>query len=116
MWIFFSKMTSLQCSWVKRLFDDSFHVWKMIPLFLVKNYPRKNFLFHSTLSIKQKIVTKCPKFYHEVLTRWGKFLSSPPKVLSVVASQFISYNEYIKTDNNTTYNRYFLTFLKIMVT
>ena len=26
----FSKMTSLQCSWVKRLYDDSFHGWKVI--------------------------------------------------------------------------------------
>ena len=38
---------------------------------------------------------------------WGKYLSSPPKVLSAVISQFIWYNEYIKIDNNTIYNCYF---------
>ena len=38
---------------------------------------------------------------------WGKYLSSPPDVLSVVASQFIWYNEHIKFDNNTIYNCYF---------
>ena len=42
-----------------------------------------------------------------MLKRWGKYLSSPPKVLSAVASQFIWYNEYIKIDNNTIYNCYF---------
>ena len=35
------------------------------------------------------------------------YLSSPPKVLSAVASQFIWYNEYIKFDNNTIYTCYF---------
>ena len=39
----FSKITSLQCSWVKRLYGDSFNAWKVIPLFLIKNYLGKNF-------------------------------------------------------------------------
>ena len=25
---FFSKIVSLQCSWIKRLFDNNFHQWK----------------------------------------------------------------------------------------
>ena len=29
-----SKITSLQCSWVTRLFDRNFHDWKILPLFL----------------------------------------------------------------------------------
>ena len=79
----------------------------MIPLFLIKNHLGKNFVFHSNLSIKQNVVKKFPKFYQEILTRWGKYLSSPPTVLSAVASQFIWYNEYIKIDNNTIYYCYF---------
>ena len=39
----FFKITSLQCSWVKRPYGDSFHAWKVIPLFLVKNHLGKNF-------------------------------------------------------------------------
>ena len=27
-----NKITSMQCSWVKRLFEDDFHDWKVIPL------------------------------------------------------------------------------------
>ena len=30
-----NKITSIQCSWVKRLFKDDFHDWKVIPLFLI---------------------------------------------------------------------------------
>ena len=68
----FFKITILQCSWVKILYDDSFHAWKVILLFLIKNYLGKNVLFHSNLSITQKIFLKLPKFYQEILTRWAK--------------------------------------------
>ena len=50
---------------------------------------------------------KFPKFYQEILTTWGKYLSSPPNVLSAVVTQFIWHNEYIKIDNNTICNYYF---------
>ena len=52
----FSKITSLQCSRVKILYDDSFHAWKVTPLFLINNHVGKNFVFQSNLSIKQKVV------------------------------------------------------------
>ena len=29
-----NKIISLQCSWIRRLYDNSFHEWKLIPLFL----------------------------------------------------------------------------------
>ena len=73
----FSKITSLQCSLIKRLYDNSFHAWKVIPLFLIKNYLGKNFAIHSNLSIKQKIVKKRPKFYQEILTKRGIFYLFP---------------------------------------
>ena len=30
------KIISLQCSWMRRLYNDSFHEWKVIPLKLIK--------------------------------------------------------------------------------
>ena len=54
----FSKITSLRSSWIKGLYGDSFHTWKVIPLYLIENHLDKNFIFHSNLSIKQKIVEK----------------------------------------------------------
>ena len=120
----FSKITSIQYSWVKRLYDDSFHAWKVIPLIYIKNHLGKNFLFHSNLSRKQNVSKKFTNFYQQILTRWGKYLSSPLNVLSDLASQLIWYNEYIKIDNNTICNCYFsqkknwiisVIFLKIML-
>ena len=58
----FSKITNLQCICVKRLYDDSLHVWKVTPLFLIKSHLRKDFIVHSNLSIKQKIVKNFSKF------------------------------------------------------
>ena len=33
-----SKIVSLQGSWVRRLFDNNFHQWKVIPLYLIQKY------------------------------------------------------------------------------
>ena len=32
------KIASSQCSWIKRIYDDSFHEWILIPLKLIKNH------------------------------------------------------------------------------
>ena len=49
----------------------------MKPLFLIKNYLGKNFLFLSNLNIKEEVVTKFPKDYHEILTTREKVLILP---------------------------------------
>ena len=41
----FSKVVSLQCSWIKRLFDNNFHQWKLIPLYLIRQYLGKKLNF-----------------------------------------------------------------------
>ena len=63
----FSKITSLQRSWVKRLYDDSFHAWRVILLFLIKIHLGKKFVFHSNISVMPKIVKKFLKFHQEKL-------------------------------------------------
>ena len=45
-----NKITSMQCSWVKRLFEDDFHDWKVIPLFLIGKLLGKNLgKFHNSI-------------------------------------------------------------------
>jgi len=41
-----SKIVSLQCSWVRRLYDKNFHPWKIIPLYLIEKQFGKSFKFH----------------------------------------------------------------------
>ena len=102
----FSKITRIQCSWVKRLCDDSFHAWKVIPLFLIKSHPGKNVAFQSHLSIKQNIVKKLRKFSQEILTKW-EYAYLLPQMFYQLLPQLIWYNEYIKIYYNTIYNCYF---------
>ena len=47
----FSKIVSLQCSWIKRLDDENFHPWKIIPLCcsLVKILVSSKFRFKKLL-------------------------------------------------------------------
>ena len=42
----FSKVVSVQCSWIKKLFNNNFHQWKIIPLYLICHCLGKNFKFH----------------------------------------------------------------------
>ena len=42
-----SKIIALQCSWIRRLYDNSFHEWKLIPLYLIK----KSFDTHLVLHL-----------------------------------------------------------------
>ena len=43
-----SKSISLQCSRIRRLYDNSSHEWNLIPLFLIKKSFGSSFKFHST--------------------------------------------------------------------
>ena len=54
------KIISLSCSWLKRLFDDSFHEWKVILLFYMKKAFDNNFKFHYNLDYNLR-----NKFYYQ---------------------------------------------------
>ena len=64
------KITSLQCSWLKQLLDDTFHEWKVIPLFYIKKAFGNNFKFYSNLDYKLRNKVLLKKCYKEILPRW----------------------------------------------
>ena len=92
------KIISLQCSWIKRLYDDSFHEWKIIPLHLINRTFSKSFIFQSNLSLKKKLIKSFPSFYKEILLNWKTFFSKTPETRSSILSQFLWYNIYIQID------------------
>ena len=53
-----AKIISLQCSWVKKLFDGNHRDWKIISLFLINKYFGKNFHFHPNLSFNSSLVDR----------------------------------------------------------
>ena len=58
-----SKVISLQCSWIKRLYDNSSHPWKIIPSHLIDTYLGKNFKFHSNLCMPANKIKVFPLYY-----------------------------------------------------
>ena len=46
-----SKIVSPQCSWIRRLFDENFHSWKVVSLYLYMHFG-KNFKFHLNLDLR----------------------------------------------------------------
>ena len=57
------KFVSLQCSWLKELYDDYFQEWKIIPLHLINEYFGPSFKFHSNLHFGSKLLKDPPSFY-----------------------------------------------------
>ena len=55
-----SYVISLQCSWIKRLYDNSSHPWKIIPSDLIDTYLGKNFKFLSNLCIPANKIKRFP--------------------------------------------------------
>ena len=67
------KFVSLQCSWVKILYDDCFHAWMLIPLHLLNKYFDLSFKFHSKLHFESNELEKI--FY---CTFYNTFLRFKP--------------------------------------
>ena len=104
------KFVSLRCSWVKKLYDDCFHEWKIIPLHLLNKCFGPSFKFHSNLHFESKLLKHFPSFYKQILVNWKKyFIASPITPSGHLLSQFICYNSYIKIDNKVVYLKPFST-------
>ena len=70
-----NKVLSRQSSWIRRIYDNLFHEWKLIPLFLIKRSFGSSFKFHSNLSFKWNEI----KFFHPSI---GKSFYTGKSVLS----------------------------------
>ena len=101
------KIVSLKCSWIKRLCDENYHEWKLIPMHYLKKYLGKEFKFHSNMKIPKNILDLFPIFYKEILDNWGKIYSQEPTVPSTIASQYLWFNNQIKIDNNVVFFKHF---------
>ena len=99
-----NQLISLQCSWIKRLYDNTSHCWKIIPAFLVRKKLGKNFIFHSNLSIFPNKIKEFPTYYQDILKKWEKRFSSLPSLPSSVAAQCLWYNKYIKIGDKTIFS------------
>ena len=94
------KIVSLKCLWIRRLYNECHHDWKIIPLNYINNALSKNFKFHSNLSIPNETINSLPSYCKDIINSWCKYYSCTLKVSSLVSSQFLWYNSYIKIDKD----------------
>ena len=92
------KIVSLKSSWIRRLYNECHHDWKIISLNYICKALGKNLKFHSNSSIPNKTRNSLPSYYKDIINSWCKYYSCTPKVSSLVSSQFLWYNSYIKID------------------
>ena len=64
-----SKVISLQCSWIKILYDNSSHPWKIIPSHVTDTYLGKSLEFHSNLCIPTNKIKRFPIYYKQIFKR-----------------------------------------------
>ena len=98
------KVASLQCSWIKRLYDSNSHNWKVIPLHMIIQKLGENFLFHSNLDLNSKQINHFPQNYQEIFRKWSSNLSVLPNISSTITSRVIWFNKHIKIDNKSLCN------------
>ena len=94
-------LTSLQCSWIRRLRDTTTHCWKIIPAFLIKKKLGKKFIFHSNLFINPNKLKEFPIYYQDIFIKLRKHFTSPPSLPASTAAKCLWLNKYIKIDDKT---------------
>ena len=98
-----SKIISLQFSWIKKLYEENFHEWKVIPTYFIKTNLGVHFKFHSNLLVKKTALASIPTFYQNTFSFWSTYFSSISLVDSCILSENLWYNSYIKINNTPVY-------------
>ena len=70
-----AEISRLQSSWIRRLFDEKSHVWKMPTLHIIHKSLGKKFALHSNLKVNQKLIKNFPKYYKKVINTWNNKFS-----------------------------------------
>ena len=101
-----TKIASLQCSWIKQLYDNSFHEWKLIPFHLINTTITPAFKFHPSLVWSFQL-DKFPIFYQNIFQFWSTCFCSLSTVPSTTLYKFLWFNRNIKADNRPIFFKHF---------
>ena len=99
-----NKIISLQRSWIRRLYGNSFHEWKLIPYFLIKKSFGISFKFHANLFFKRNKVKKNKSFFHLSIGKSFYIGKKKPEFLSCILSLYLWYNKNIQVGKNLIYS------------
>ena len=100
-----AKISSLQSSWIKKLFNENFHDWKILPLHIIHKSLGKKIVFHSNLKVNKKSTKSFLKYNREIINTWGSRFSCQTLVVpSAILSQFLWFNSQIQVGNESVNN------------
>ena len=95
-----AKIISLQSSWIKRLYDEKFHYWKILPLHMIYKLLGKMVVFHPKLKVNKKLTRSfteiLSKYYREIINTRGNKFSCQTLVPSGILSQFLWFNSEVQ--------------------
>ena len=98
-----SKISALQLSWIKRLYDNNNHPWKLIPKYLFKKHFGYEEIFYPNLEISSPDII--PLFYRNIIDKWCDIASCNLLTADAVYAQRIWNNRYIKINNKPVFNK-----------
>ena len=94
-----NKIVAIRCFWIRRLYDDSFHEWKLILIYLIEKSLGTSIKFHSNLLFKSNNkIYSLIHFYREIILNWKKHLAMMAEISSCILSQYLWYNKSIQVD------------------
>ena len=70
------------------MYGDSFHEWKLIPLYVIEQSFGKSFIFYSNLNFKISKLTTFPEYYKRMVMAWKKSFHIIPKLLVIFDRSF----------------------------
>ena len=79
-----NKIIALQCSWIRRLYDNYFHKWKLIPLYLIERSFGTSFKIHSNLLFKSNKTKFFLSFSTEIILNWKKRFAMVTEIPSCI--------------------------------
>ena len=102
-----SKLTALKASWVKRLVNENFARWKLIPCCYFNNFGKDHLIFKMKFDQKCQFPymdsSKISLFYKEVVLSWHttNIVNCPPTNAFEMKNEIIWGNRYILNNNKT---------------
>ena len=94
---------------MRRLYDDYFHEWKVIPLKLINKFFGSHFKFRSNLLFNISCINDFPSFYIDIFCNGKQYFSINLETLSCIMSQYLWPNRFIIVDNSYVNFTNFLT-------
>ena len=96
-----SKFKSLHLNWLRRLYDNNPHPWKLIALYYINSVCSDSILFVPNLCISNDLMNNVPEFYRNIIIHWMEVSQFQPVTSEMVLSESLFHNTCITINNSS---------------